>query len=126
MPNTILVGAQKSQEVVNSHEKLIIIKEIFLDIGKQMLKTSYTLNMGQLLQIALKLKIYLWQKLKQKNTHNLIRATIEKQVGSLVPKVGIATIVIDNHMAIIQVQIKKNTIEDVLLDGGYIINIIIE
>ncbi len=49
---------------MNSQGKLIIVEEIFLDIGKQMLKTSYTLNLGQLLQIALELKIYLWQKLK--------------------------------------------------------------
>jgi hypothetical protein len=44
---------------VNSQEKLITIKEIFLDIGKQMLKTSYTLCLGQLLKIAFELKIYL-------------------------------------------------------------------
>jgi hypothetical protein len=36
----------------------------------------------------------------------------------------IVAIAIDNHMAIIQVQIGKNTIEDVLLDGGSRINII--
>jgi hypothetical protein len=29
-----------------------------------MLETSYILNLGQLLKIALKLKKYLWQKLK--------------------------------------------------------------
>jgi hypothetical protein len=49
---------------VNSQENLIIVEEIFLDIGKQMLETSYPLNLGQLLQIALELKIYLWQNLK--------------------------------------------------------------
>jgi hypothetical protein len=38
----------------------------------------------------------------------------------------IVAIAIDNHMAIIQVQIGKNTIEDVLLDGGFGTNIIIE
>jgi hypothetical protein len=46
MPNATLGEAHKSQEVVNSQEKLITIKEIFLDIGKQMLKTSSTLNLG--------------------------------------------------------------------------------
>jgi hypothetical protein len=34
MPNTTLVEIQKFQEVVNSQEILIIVKEIFLDIGK--------------------------------------------------------------------------------------------
>ncbi len=34
MPNTTPLEAHKSQEVVNSQEKLITIEEIFLDIGK--------------------------------------------------------------------------------------------
>jgi hypothetical protein len=38
--------AKKSQEVVNPQEKLIIIKDIFLNIGKQMLEISSTLNLG--------------------------------------------------------------------------------
>jgi hypothetical protein len=49
MPNITLMDAQKSQEILNSEGKLIIVKDIFLDIGKQMLKTSYTLNLRQLL-----------------------------------------------------------------------------
>jgi hypothetical protein len=109
---------------VNSQEKLITVEEIFLEISKQMLETSYTLNLGQLLKIALELKRYLWKKLKPKTTQNVNRATTYKQVGLLVLEVGTSTIAIDNHMAIIQVQIGKNTIEDVLLDGGSIINII--
>ncbi len=52
------------------------------------------------------------------------RATIDKQISFLITKVGIIVITINNHMAIIQVQIGKNTIEDVLLDGGSRINII--
>jgi hypothetical protein len=46
-----------------------------------MLETNYTLNLGQLLKITLKLKMYLWQKLKLKKTHNLNKATIDKQVS---------------------------------------------
>jgi hypothetical protein len=34
MPNTIPMKAYKFQEVMNSQEKLIAIKEIHLDIGK--------------------------------------------------------------------------------------------
>jgi len=60
MPNTTHVDAQKSQEMVNSQQKVITIKEIFLDIGKQMLETSYTLNLKHLFKIALELKKYLW------------------------------------------------------------------
>ncbi len=43
---------------------------------------------------------------------------------SLVQEVRTFVVTIDNHMAIIQVQIRKNTIEDVLLDGGFGVNII--
>ncbi len=52
------------------------------------------------------------------------QATTYKQVSYLVPKVRIYVITIDNHMVIIQVQIGKNIIEDVLLDGGSRVNII--
>jgi hypothetical protein len=38
MPNTIPMEAHNSQDVVNSQEKLIIVKKIFLDIAKQMLE----------------------------------------------------------------------------------------
>jgi hypothetical protein len=44
-------------------------------------------------------------------------------MGSSVPEVGTFIIPINNHMAVIQVQIGKN-IEDVLFDGGFGINII--
>jgi hypothetical protein len=44
MPNIIPMDAQKSQEIVNSQGKLIKVEENFLDIGKQMLKTSWFLN----------------------------------------------------------------------------------
>jgi hypothetical protein len=66
------------------------------------------------------------EKLKPKKTQNLNRTTTNKQVGSLVPKVKTVVVAIDNHMAVIQVQIGKNTIEDVLLDGGSTVNIITE
>jgi hypothetical protein len=42
------------------------------------------------------------------------------------PKLAYATVVIDHQMAMIQVQVDKNFIDDVLIDGGSRINIIIE
>jgi hypothetical protein len=80
--------------------------------------------LGQLFKITLELKKNLWQKLKLEKTHNLNKATTNKQVVSSILEVGTTTITTDNHVAIIQVQIRKNTIEDVLLDGGYGVNII--
>ncbi len=52
------------------------------------------------------------------------KTTIDKQVSSSILEVGIIIVAIDNHMVVIQVQIGKNTIEDVLLDGGFGVNII--
>jgi hypothetical protein len=82
--------------------------------------------LGQLLKIALELRKNFWQKLKLEKTQNVSKTTIEKQDGFSVLEVGIIVVAIDNHMAVIQVQIGKNIIEDVLLDGGSRINIIME
>jgi hypothetical protein len=39
-------------------------------------------------------------------------------------KLDTTTIKVDNQMAIIQVQVGKNIVEDVLIDGGASVNII--
>ncbi len=101
MPNTTPTKAQKSQEMVNSQKKLITVEEIFIDIGKRMLETSYILSLGRLFKIASQLKRYLWQKLKLEKTHNVNTITIDKQDGSLVLEVGITVVAINNHMEII-------------------------
>jgi hypothetical protein len=41
-------------------------------------------------------------------------------------KVDIVAIKVNNQMAVIQVQVEKNIVEDVLLNGGANVNIIIE
>jgi hypothetical protein len=56
-----------------------------------------------LLKIAPKLKRYLWQKVKLEKTQNVSKVTINKQVDFSVLEIGTTAIVIDNHMAIIQV-----------------------
>ncbi len=126
MLNTTPMDAHKYKKIVNSQGKLITLKEIFLEIGKQMLERNYILNLGQLFKIAPKLKRYLWQKLKPKKIQNVSKATTQKQIGYLVPKVRTIVVAIYNHMTIIQVHIGKNTIDDVLLDGGFRVNIITE
>jgi len=49
---------------------------------------------------------------------------MNKQVNYSIPKVGTTVVIIDNHMAVIQVKIGKNIIEHVLLNGGFGINIV--
>ncbi len=100
MPNITPINAQKSL-VMNSQGKLITIEKINLDIGKQMLETNYTVNLGKLLIITPKQNKYFWQKLNLKKTQNVNKATIMKQVGSLVPEVRTVVVVIDSHMEII-------------------------
>jgi len=77
-----------------------------------------------LFKIALELKKYLWQKLKPEKTQNVNKAITKKQVDSLVPKTRTTTLAIDDHMVVFQVQIGKNTIEDVLFNRVYGVNII--
>jgi hypothetical protein len=53
--------------MLNSQEKLLTVEEIFLDISKQILKSSYTLNLGQLLKIVRVKKVYLAKAKTRKN-----------------------------------------------------------
>jgi len=50
-----------------------------------------------------KFKRYFWQNLKLKKTQNVSKATIDKQVGSLVPEIKTIVVTIYNHTTIIQV-----------------------
>jgi Ethanolamine utilization protein EutJ (predicted chaperonin) len=43
-----------------------------------------------------------------------------------VPPLDVGSIVINPHMEVIPVHVEKNIMEDVLLDGGSCVNIIIE
>jgi hypothetical protein len=104
------------------------MEHIFQNINKQMLETTYTLGLGQLLKIAPYLKKYMWQKLKPKKPNIITKVILEPSVAIVVEthsKVDIAATKIDNQMAVIQIQVGKN-IEDVLIDGGASVNIIIE
>jgi hypothetical protein len=67
--------------------------------------------LGQLLQAILDIKHYIFNLIPSKPTF------LELEV---------ALVAIDHQMATIQVQIRKNFIEDVLLDGGSRVNIIME
>jgi len=75
------------------------------------LETKYTLNLGKLLQVILDIKHYIFNLVPSK---------------PISPKLTIASIAIDHQMVVIHVQVGKNFIEDVLLDGDSGVNIIIE
>ncbi len=54
------------------------------------------------------------------------RAVNEKATTFVVPDISTIAMAIDNHMVVIQVHIDKNIIDDVFLDGGFRLNIIIK
>jgi hypothetical protein len=71
----------------------------------------------------------MWQKLKPEKPNIASKMISEPSVAKVVEthsKVNIVTIEVTNHMAIVQIQVGKNVVEDVLLDGGASVNIIIE
>jgi len=86
-----------------------ILEQILKDISKQVLETKHTLNFGQLLRMILNIKHYIFNPVPSKPT--LLEPTV-------------ALVAIDHQMAMIDVQVGKNFIEDVLLDGGSKVNII--
>ncbi len=69
------------------------------------------MNLGQLLRIIHDIKCYILNLIPSKPI-------------LLIPTV--ASIAIDHQMAIIKIQVGKKFVEDVLLDGGYGVNIITE
>ncbi len=75
------------------------------------MEATYTLNLGQLLQVILDIKHYIFNMVSSKPI-------------SLEPI--IASIAIDHKMIVIHVQIGRNFIEDFLCDGGFGVNSIIE
>jgi hypothetical protein len=73
------------------------------------------------------LKKYMWQKIKPWKPNITIKVISEPNVAIVIKtcfKVDATTIKVDNQMVVIQVQVKKNTIEDVLLDWRASVNII--
>jgi hypothetical protein len=67
--------------------------------------------LGQLLWLILDIKRYIFNLVPSKPT---------------LPKPTITSITIDHQMVVIQFQVGKNFIEDVLINGGFRISIIIE
>ncbi len=86
-------------------------EEIVKDISKQVLETKYTLNLGKLLQMIPNIKCYIFNPVPSKPA--LLEAVV-------------ASVAIDHQMVMIQVQVRKKFVEDVLLDGGSRVNIITE
>ncbi len=67
------------------HDYIIMSMEhIFQDINKQIMETTYTLKLGQLLKIKPNLKNYMWQKLKPKKPNIATQVIPESNVAIVV------------------------------------------
>jgi hypothetical protein len=69
----------------------------------------------------------MWQKLRPKkaNTYTKVISKVSVAIiGETHFKVNVAAIKVVNQIAVIQIQVGKNIVEDVLLDGGASVNII--
>jgi hypothetical protein len=84
-------------------------------IGHQLLKSKHMLMLGQLFNIVPNLKQYVATMFSPDKKKTTIR-----------PNSVITSMVIDLHMVVIQVHVGKNIIEDVLLNGRYNVNIMME
>jgi hypothetical protein len=60
------------------------MEQIFQDISKQMMETTYTLKLGQLLKLTPDLKKYMWQKLKPKNPNIVIKMILKPSVAIVI------------------------------------------
>ncbi len=75
------------------------------------METKYTLNLGQLLRMIPDIKCYIFDQVPSKPT---------------LLELVVTSVAIDHKMVVLHFQVGKNFIEDVLLDGGFGVNIIME
>jgi hypothetical protein len=81
------------------HIIIMSMEHIFQDISKQMLKTTYTLRLNQLLQITPDFNKYMWQKVKLKKPNITTKVISEPNVSIVIEthiKVDTSTIEVDN------------------------------
>ncbi len=72
---------------------------------------------------------YMWQKLKVEKPNILTKQILKPNVAIMVEthsELNTVAIEVNNQMVVIQVHMGKNIVEDVLIDGGASVNIIIE
>jgi len=82
----------------------MFMEQIFQDISKQMLETTNTLKLGQLLKIPPYLKKYMWQKLKLEKPNITIKHISKPSVATMVEthfELDSTTIEGDNQMVVV-------------------------
>ncbi len=108
---------------------IMFMEHIFQNINKQMMETTSTPKLNQLMKMAQNFKKYIWQKLKPKKPNITSEMISEPSVATMVEthfKTNTVVIEVNNQMVVIQVQVGKNIVENVLIDGRVNVNIIIK
>ncbi len=122
----LIVSQSLSTNPIN---RVMSMEQIFQDISKQMPETTYVLKLSRLLKIAPDLKKYMWQKLKPKKLNITTKHISKPSIVTMVElhsKLNTITIEVSNQMVVIQVQVRKNIVENILINGGASVNIITE
>jgi hypothetical protein len=94
-----------------------ILEEILKVINTQVLETKYVINLEQVLKIVSNIKQYIFK---------FVKSIQSIQLEPIQPKHTYAIVAIGHQMAMTQVQVGKSFIDDVLIDGGSKVNIMIE
>ncbi len=89
-------------------------QEVLQEIGQKLLCSKHTLTLGQLMHLAPYLKQYVVSRVSPNS----------QPTNPQAPPSDVGSIIINRHMAIVLVHVRKNIVEDVLLDGGLDVNII--
>ncbi len=89
-------------------------QEVPQEINQQLLSSKHTLTLGQLMHLAPNLKQYVVSRVLPSS----------QPTNPQAPPSDVGSITVDPHMAIILVHVRKNIVQDVLLDGGSNVNII--
>jgi len=121
MRSTSATGSTNSIKNVNAIRFIgniipTILFSILEDITQQLVESKHTLILGKFFKIIPYLKKYVTTKL----------APGKRIVTTLGPNLVITSLTIYFRMAVIHVQLGKNMVDDVLLDGGSCVNIMME
>ncbi len=83
-------------------------QDMLQEINQQLLSNEHTLTLGQVMHLALDLKQYVVCRVSPSNEPTHPQAS----------PFDVGLIAIDYHMVVIPMNVGKNIMEDVLLDGG--------
>jgi hypothetical protein len=90
-----------------------------------MMDTKYTISLRQLIKIFPNLMIFLIPIISTQSLDVLIFSNTKLiTTTTIIHHIIVGTIIVDNHMDVIPIQIGKNIVEHVIINGGSRVSII--